>query len=477
MAAGLPLPSMASQPRRPRHPNVLLIITDQQRTDTLGYRRLTPCRTPNLDHLAAEGASFDRCLTPTPICLPARTALFTSQYGHQTETVRNTDTLTAEPILLTRLKANGYQVDYAGKWGMGKSIPSGWVDRAEANDTAEYSRWCAEQGLEDGWAFNDPKMHSRREDVSSPATAVSSLKPEQTNEAWTVDHAIKLLNTRDRNRPFFLTCAFQGPHPPFKIPEPYYSMYDPASIPEPKNFGPTPGEPAALSRSFYRTVWRDHGTSWGAWRKSVAVYWGFVTMIDAQIGRLVERLRSEGILDETLVVMTADHGELMGSHGLWMKYQAYEESLRVPLIIRAPWLFKPGLRTRTPSSLIDIAPTVLAACGVASPAAVQGVDLFSSTRSGGPRLLFSEFTPKADWHGVVDWRLVTDDHYKYVWNQGDIDECYDLSVDPYELTNLARTTAKKAVLRRLQGELRDWMRRTRDPLLADFQRSLANAAA
>lgn len=199
-----PVSAQLSAASAPTDPNILLIITDQQRPDTLGFRGLTPCRTPNLDRLAAEGISFDRCLTPTPICLPARTSLFTSRYGHQTETVRNTDTLSAEPVLLTRLKNRGYQVNYAGKWGMGKSVPPEWVDRIEANETAEYTRWCIEHGLPDGWTFNDPTTHSpRRDDVSSPATAINPIKPEQTSEAWTVDHALGMLDRRDKNRPFF----------------------------------------------------------------------------------------------------------------------------------------------------------------------------------------------------------------------------------------------------------------------------------
>lgn len=460
---------------RPKNPNVLLVITDQQRPDTLGFRGLTPCRTPHLDALAAGGISFDRCLTPSPICLPARTALFTSQYAHETGTMSNKDRLESDPTLLTALRARDYQVDYAGKWGMGDAATARkWVDRLEGDDREEYSRWCLDKGLPDGWAFNDPTLRShRRDDVSIPRPALSTLKPSETNEAWIVDHAIRLLDTRDKRRPFFLTCSLNGPHPPFKIPEPYFSMYDPSAIPEPPNFGPTPGEPRALSRSFYRTVWRDHGETWDAWRKTVAVYWGFVTMVDAQIGRLIARLAREGVLDDTLVVVTADHGEMLGQHGLWHKYHAYEEALRVPLIVRAPWLVPAGVRSDAAASLIDVLPTVLSACDVPIPPHVQGRDLspnFSNPGGGeGRRLLFSEFAPKADWHGVVDWRLVTDNRYKYIWNRGDIEECYDLSADPYELRNLAGSPAQASLLDGLRGELGDWMRRTDDPLFTEFQ--------
>ena len=468
-------PVRATQDRKgsPQRPNVLLIITDQQRADALGYRQPGALRTPHLDALAAGGISFDRALTPTPICTPARTALVTSQYGHQTRTMSNGDTLQDEPVLFTRLRDRGYQVDYAGKWHLGESNKSKWVDRLQGDDRAEYSRWCLKQGIPDGWAFNDPAMRShRRADVSIPRPAVNPIKPEQTNEAWIVDHALRMLDTRDRSRPYFLTVSLNGPHPPFKVPERYFSMYDASAIPQPPNFGPTPGEPAALSRSFYRTVFRDHGETWAAWRKSTAVYRGFVTMVDAQIGRVIKRFEDERLLDSTFVIMTTDHGEMMGQHGLWQKYHAYEEALRVPLIMRAPWLIGRGVRSDAAASLIDIAPTVFAALGVRAPSTLQGVDLSPSfsgaAPAGEPRLLFSEFHPKGDWHGVVDWRLVTDNRHKYVWNRGDIAELYDLGADPHELKNLARSSAHRAVAVQLQEQLHAWMRRTQDPLVSAF---------
>jgi len=467
----------AAQDRKPpQQPNVLLILTDQQRADALGFRRPGTVRTPHLDGLAAAGISFDRALTPTPICTPARTALFTSRYGHQTRTMLNNDTLEDDPVLFTRLRERGYQVDYAGKWHLGESNKAKWVDRLHGDDRVEYTRWCLKQGIPDGWGFNDPAMRShRREDVSIPRPAMNPIKPEQTNEAWIVDHALRMLDTRDKRRPYFLTVSLNGPHPPFKVPEPYYSMYDPEAIPQPPNFGPTPGEPAALARSFYRTVFRDHGETWAAWRKSAAVYRGFVTMVDAQIGRVVKRFADEKLLDNTLVIMTTDHGEMLGQHGLWQKYHAYEEALRVPMIMRAPWLIKAGVRSEAAASLIDVAPTVFSALGIrgGAGAAMEGVDLApaftGAPPSGQPRLLFSEFKPKADWHGVVDWRLVTDNRHKYVWNRGDIPELYDLAADPHELKNLARSDAHRPVVTRFQQQLHAWMRRTHDPLVSVFE--------
>ena len=477
----LSLGSIASQPgrfsmlhaaelREREAPNVLLVLTDEQRTDTLGFLGRTPCRTPALDGLAGGGVSFDRCLTPSPLCLPARTAIFSGRYPHQNNTMGNDDMLESSPALLTTLRERGYEIDYAGKWHLGEGNIGRWVDRWGADTTEGYTQWCRDQGLPDGWAFNDPKLRTHRFPAKSiPATAVSPLKPGQTVEAFVADQALSFFGSRKRDRPFFLICSFYGPHPPFKVPEPYFSMYDPRNIPEPPNFQPCAGEPRSNGASFYRLLWKDHGDTWEKWKKTVAVYWGFVTMVDAQIGRLIEALRKEGILDRTAVVFASDHGEMLGQHGLWQKMHPYEESIRVPLIIRAPWAVRPGLRSQAGASLIDVAPTVLSLCGIESPSRLEGVDLSAALGADYPkrtaRLLFSEQRPLGSFHGTTDWRMVTDNRFKYVWHKGDRAEAYDLVSDPYEKVNLIDDPGAQAEVRRLRQALLSWMQRTADPLV------------
>jgi arylsulfatase A-like enzyme len=208
-------------------PNILLILSDQQRTDTLGFIGKTPCRTPNLDRLATEGISFDQNITPCPLCLPARASIFSGMYPHQIGTMSLSDKLERTPPLLEKLREEGYQIDNAGKLHMGEGDNCNWVDRWIGNGTKDYTKWCLDNGLPDGWTFNDLNMRSHRPpNMSIPLTAILDLKPEQTNDAWITDHAINLLKTRKKDQPFFLTCAFNGPHPPFKIPEPSYIRKD-----------------------------------------------------------------------------------------------------------------------------------------------------------------------------------------------------------------------------------------------------------
>ncbi len=458
-------------------PNILLIITDQQRTDTLGFMGKTLCRTPNMDRLAQEGISFDRALTPSPLCQPARASLFTGYYPHQVDMMTNDGTLIDEPILFSTLKERGYHLNYVGKWHLGQEGEniSTWFDRAICyrHKYTDYQDWLEENELPNEWALNDDRVMTQRTPrMSIPNTVPMQLDPSQTHEAWVTDHVIEYLETRPADQPFYLVCSYFGPHPPFKIPEPYYSMYDPANIPEPPNFKPSPNKPISNARSFYHLLWLDHGGDWEVWKKTVAVYWGFVTMIDDQIGRILQTLEDQGVVDDTLIVFVSDHGEFLGQHGLWHKMMPYEEPLRVPLLMRYPALIKPGLRSQVNASLVDITPTIFSIVSEDVPESLAGQDLspaFQDCASFlGDGYRFSEHKPLGDWHQTVEWRLVTDNRFKYVWNQGDLDELYDLEADPYELINLIAHPDYADELARLKERLFRWMVETADPILWPF---------
>ncbi|GAB4532133.1 MAG: sulfatase-like hydrolase/transferase [Anaerolineae bacterium] len=473
-------------------PNILLIITDQQRADTLGFIGRTPCRTPNMDRLAAEGISFDRAMTTSPLCTPARASIFTGQYPHQVGMMSNNKALRATATLTDRLRARGYHTAYAGKWHLDaqhppyepadpaargveyeRSLPR-WFERYAGQEPEDYTAWCQANGLPDGWAFNNPALRTtRKPSMSVPKTARLNMAPDQTIDGWITDIALRFLAERPANCPFFLVIGYQGPHPPFAVPEPFYSMYDPAAIPEPPNFRPSPGKPRANTTGFYHQLWLDHGQEWEAWQKSVAVYWGFVTLIDDQIGRLLQALEDEGMLDDTLVIFTSDHGEMLGQQGLWHKMVPYEEAIRVPLVMRCPRRISAGLRSKAVTSVMDIAPTILSVIGERIPEEMLGRDLSPAFQDGAEfqsdPFRFAEHKPLGEWHRAVEWRLVTNNQFKYVWNHGDLDELYDLLADPYERLNLIDDPVMQPVVREYRALLRSWMRETSDPLRADFE--------
>lgn len=450
-------------------PNVLVVISDQQRSDTLGFRGQTPCRTPHMDRLAQEGVSFDHAMTPCPLCLPSRSALFTGVYPHENNMLDNTQSALSECQLLDTFRSAGYQVSYAGKWHLGSGNIDMFTDRNDGDSTALYSQWCAKQGIIDGWTFNDPRVRTHREpSMSTPVALPLGIQTEMTNDAYIADFAIDHIRTRDRSRPFFQVCSFNGPHPPFMIPEPYFSMYDPATVSVPENFGPQLDEPEVNQTSYYRQLFLDHGVDFDSWRKSYAVYWGFTSLIDDQLGRVLSELEAQDLMKNTIVVFLSDHGENLGAHGLWHKMVAYEESIRVPLIIRVPEGKMQAVRSKAPVSLIDVAPTLSSLCGLPMHNDWRGANLAPVLcGDDGPpptRPLFALHRPLGDWMHTKSWRMIEIDRLKYVWHDGDIAELFDLSSDPFEKKNLAIMTEWRDEVRELHNQLVTLMGAVSDPL-------------
>jgi choline-sulfatase len=470
-------------------PNILFILPDQYRADCLGFKGVHPhLRTPNLDRLASNGVSFDRAITPAPLCGPARCSMFSGLYPHQARGILQEEHLGArdemeigverdmminttslrEPAHLSRLlRGQGYHLAYAGKWHLGEDVIGHWFPRHRGSLHSDYMEWLQQEGLpESGWPRKDPDVRThRRPHMTIPRTKPSAVDADRANDAWVTDIAIESLRERPRDQPFFLVCGLNGPHPPLVVPEPFYSMYDPTVMHRPANFGPTPKEPSCKADSFYRRLFEDHSEEWEAWRQSVAVYHGYCSYIDHQVGRLLAALDEQGVLEKTVVVFASDHGEMLGQHGLWHKMQAYEESLRVPLIFSAPWL-KTGMRTDALTSLLDIPATLLGLAGVDVPAVYEGEDLggllSGQRRETERRFAFSEQEPLGPFHREADWRMAADKRWKYIWNCEDAEELYDLATDPGETVNLADEPAHAGRVTEMRGVLSDWMIRTRD---------------
>lgn len=471
--------------------NILLLISDQHRADYVGFRGEVPVFTPNIDALSSRGIAWEGAMTPAPLSGPARAALFTGKYPHQLagellpdhlgvrsreempldgarDMMVNDSVLRDSPELTRRLKSAGYFTAYAGKWHLGNEVLSNWFDVHSGEDNQQYIRWLEESGLPSGgWPLNDPEVRSERlPHMSIPRAKVNPLEAGDTNDAWITDLALQMLKERPKDRPFFQVVGLNGPHPPFKIAEPYFSMYDPQSFDEPENFRPSEGEPVSKSRSFYRQLWIDHGDEWEQWRKSAATYAGFCTQIDEQLGRLTAALDEEGILDETLVIYTSDHGEMLGQHGLWHKMQPYEESLRIPLVLAGPDTDSRGVVSK-PATLLDVSSTILAAAGLDPGSIGTGRDL-RNPDSQSPAFYFSEQEPLGIFHGETDWRLVTDGRWKYIWNRNDRGELYDLQNDPRELVNRAGSPDLVETEKLLIDKLREWMTDTGDKLLGEL---------
>jgi arylsulfatase A-like enzyme len=475
-------------------PNILLFINDQQRRDTLGFRRETACRTPNMHRIAREGVSFDQAMTTAPLCTPARASMFTGLYPHQTGMALNPEGAAGRetdhhggrepqlraPVFMQHLREAGYRCYYSGKWHLdyhalqeSTDEVAGFAD-GPPRVGAQYSAWCKEQGIPDGIFHHpipgNPYRSKRYPNMTVPKTGVHPFRKGQDFDAWIVDHTLRLLESRDRKHPFFLVCSVVGPHPPLVVPKEYYDMYDPGAISEPTNFSPGSGEPGFLRDSYFRLLRNDWGTSWDAWQKSVAVYWAYVTYIDELYGKVLESLEQEELLDDTLVIMVTDHGVMNGQHGLHNMMCPYEEAVRVPFLMRLPGLIPMGWRCPAPVSLVDLAPTVLSSAGISTPADLPGINLLELAGNPPSRLLqrdvFCEYCldKSWDWHKVRDWRLIVRGPWKFVFHDGGEEELYNLEEDPWEMESQAGIPLLQPLVKELRKALLDWMVRTRDPL-------------
>lgn len=456
-------------------PNIVLILTDQLRYDVIGANGSQVCRTPALDRLASEGLRFTRAYTPSAICSPARTSLLTGVYPHAHGVLNNVtgpdavaaDVRQDQPLLPRLLAEVGYRTGYLGKYHVAAHEDPTRHGFADAGapwmfwDDADFLSWRRERGHPP----EDPSFIpiDRRTATGVPVMGLETVPADVTLPAYHVDRATRLL---DRylagDEPFFLVLSFLGPHWPHMVPEPFWSMYDAASLPPWPNFGDDyAGKPAAQVKAL-----AQHGVAdwtWEDWAPVVATYLASVTFHDMLIGRFLDALAERGAADDTLVAVTTDHGDMTGSHRQFNKGTcAYEETYHIPLFLRWPGRIGAGAVSDAFTSLVDLMPTFLRAAGLDVPNGLHGHDLLALDAAGRDSA-YAQF--HGNEFGLVSQRMVRDERHKYVYNAHDIDELYDLHADPHELVNLAADPGHAAQLQGMQGLLLRWMERTGDPLL------------
>lgn len=442
-------------------PNVLLIMTDQQRWDTLGCYGNTAIETPNLDWLASMGTVFRSAYTPSPSCIPARASLLTGMdpwntgilgmgKGQKEMGVGFKHTLPGE------LAGAGYHTQGVGKMHFypqrslngfhhtvldesGRSHDPGFVSDYRQwflkNRTGEYD--ITDHGIDwNSW-------------MSRPYHAPEHLHP----TVWTVNESIKFLDERDPSKPFFLKTSFARPHSPYDPPAYYFDLYRNKELPE-----PAVGEWASV-----HDVPED-AASPAAWRgvrrkeeimRARAGYYGAINFIDHQIGRLLFHLQKKGLWNNTVILFTSDHGDMMGDHNLWRKTYAYEGSAHIPLIVRMPASFgKTAPEVDAPVLLHDLMPTILEAAGVPVPETVDSRSLLGLLRGqSGCRREYVHGEHTACYDDVQEMQYLTDGKMKYVWlPRADEEQLFQLTEDPYECRNLAG-------LPEYEGTLREWRAR------------------
>ena len=454
-AAASPLAVARSQTRqRPSRPNILLLMADQFRADCLGAAGNRAIHTPNLDRLAAEGVRFSNAYSATPTCTPARAGLLTGLSPWNHGMLRYAEVAQHYPVEMPRaLRDAGYYTAAIGKLhyhpqrnlhGYHQALldESGRIESADFRSDYRSWFWSQEPHLDPdatglGWNDYDARPYALPE----------RLHP--TN--WTGQTAARWIEDYRRPEPFFLKVSFARPHSPYDPPERLWQQYRDAAIPEAavapwaKKFAPPSGPQS--------DAW--HGDFGAAQvRRSRRGYYGSVTFVDEQIGRILEALARRGMTDETLIVFFSDHGDMLGDHHLWRKSYAYAASARVPFLMRVPGGPR-GVSLDPVIELRDVLPTFLDAAGATAARPLDGRSLLALA-SGKD----AAWRPYLDLeHGVCyspdnHWNALADARYKYIFHARDASEqLFDLSRDPQELRDLSGDPASEAVLRQWRGRM------------------------
>jgi arylsulfatase A-like enzyme len=433
----------------PSKPNVVLVITDHANAEAT--RSNSPCKTPTLDALAASGRRFDRCYTTNAICSPARASMMTGTYPSThgmwdcTHTQRKTwvDVDDRLGYFSQIFQAAGYATAYHGKWHVEQSHDMarfGWQEACTEGTGGHSACGLPREPLVEG-----SKLTVRTEGYNDAFIAGQLDIDEPRHCAF--DRGIDFITRQQQaDSPFLLTVSTIEPHDPYIPPKKYLDMYDVPRTPLPETLhDELGGKPEVLRRM--QRVWSE--LSDDQWRYVRACYWAMMTFIDAEVGRLVDALKRTGQFDNTIIIFTSDHGDMLGGHGLLTKGVAtsYEEVYNIPMIVSGPGVKAAGEDASHLVSLVDLAPTMLDICGLDPLETAHG-------RSFAPILAGQDQPDQwnaahAEFFGqryVYTQRITWKDNWKYVFSPGGIDELYDLAADPHETTNRADDPACRDTL-------------------------------
>lgn len=438
--------------------NILFLMTDQHRVDTLGAYGNPLAVTPVLDELARTGTRFDRWYTPTAICTPARASLLTGQAPFRHRLLANhernvgyIEDLPADQFTFSEaLQENGYNTGLVGKWHIGHErgradfgfdgteLP-GWHNPVKHED---YLRYLDENGLPP-YEIHDRMRGTLPNGGPGNLLAARLKQPvEATFEHYLATRAIELLECYARERdadgtPFFLELSFFGPHLPYVLPDQYFDLIDPALVELPRSIAENfAGKPVVQAN--YSAHWAFDTMPIEASRKLIAVYWGYVALIDREIGRVMDAMERLGLSDSTAVFFTCDHGEFTGAHRLHDKGPAmYEDIYRTPGLLRVPG--RPAGVVRDEFvSLLDCTATILDLAALDPSPAVDSRSLLPLTSEGAVEWSEDIVCEFHGHHFPYAQRMLRTDRYKLVVNPDSVNEFYDLQLDPDELVNQYR---------------------------------------
>jgi choline-sulfatase len=424
---------------RAKLPNILFVMFDQMSSLSLPAYGHPVVRTPHLDALARRGTVFDAAYCASPLCSPSRFAMLTGLLPSRIGAYDNAAELPSSiPTVLHHLRCAGYRTCLSGKMDFaGADQLHGYEERLTTDLSPSDFGWTpdwANPRVVQPWYHS---LHSVAE--AGPCDYSLSLQYDEDACFKAIQWLHGAAGERDGgadDRPFMLTVSVMHPHDPYRAPRRFWDMYDPASIDMPAV--PPPVRRNAVEERMYRLYDRcEVPISADDVRRARHAYYAMITYCDDLLGRLLATLETLGLADDTVIVVTADHGDMLGERGLWYKMTFYERAVRVPLIVAGPGLAA-GQRIGPAVSHLDLLPTFLE-LAIGSPAAAgpcDGASLVPSLRHGAPPRgeVFGEYMAEGYDEPVVMCRR---GDRKFVYSRGDGPTLFDLAADPQEMTDMA----------------------------------------
>lgn len=465
--------SISSQTATAAPTNVLLIITDEHNFRTLGcYREWMPREqaemwglgavvpTPNLDRLAKEGVLCTRAYATAPVCSPCRAAMITGRYPHMTGVPTNNHVLDRSiPTLADRLNDAGYRTSFIGKWHLGGNGKPEWAPKVDGG--FQHTKFMFNRGHWKKFVIEDgiPAVGARSK--GQPSYGVDGADEKTFSTDWLTDRTIDFVTDDDTEKPFFAVVSYPDPHGPNTVRAPYDTRFDDLPFRAPRTY--RTGKPAPK--------WLGGGKKHPVFRGAdMSRYFGMVQCIDDNIGRLLASLKKAGRLDNTLIIMTSDHGDLCYEHDRQNKGNPYEGSARVPMILRKPGRIAADQIYTEPMGTVDVTPTVMGLLGLEPHADDQGRDLSGlltdvskqDTDEDNPPVTFLRNAGTS-----AGWLTAVDARYKLIVSVSDVPWLFDAKEDPDELINFHGKPEYKAVEKRLAAKLLAYGQKNKDPHIAN----------
>ena len=433
----------------PDRPNVVLICVDHWFGDLVGTLGHPTVLTPTLDQLIGNGVAYTNAYTTTPSCIPARRELMTGAFSrtHGDRVFNETLPMPNLPTMAQTFRDNGYQAYAVGKLHVYPQRDRIGFDDVLINEEGrhhlgilkdDYELFLQEQGFS-GQEATHAMGHN--DYIARPWHLHEGLH--QTN--WTVREMSKFIARRDPRKPGFWYMSFSAPHPPLVPPEPYFEMYRDVEINMPF-IGDWAQHPEDLPVGLRTRRWMGvNPYSQDAIRLARQAFYAMCTHVDHQIRLVLGLLREEGLLDNTIIMFTADHGEMLGNHGQWSKDLFYEDSTKIPMILLPPTSRKDLGRNICDDRLTvqaDVFPTLADLCGINVPNTVEGLSMIGSQKR--------DYIYGEHWEDFRASRMIRDERYKLIYYPfGNTVQLFDLENDPDEMHDLANNIREQNVIQHL----------------------------